>query len=187
MRTKREKIFDKSGGRCWYCGCELKKGWHADHFHPIVRDVVPNVDKRGVTIGYKTGKECRYPELDTFENLVPSCPQCNNFKHSLPIEAYRSLISDQFINTLKQSTGLRQLQRLGLIDIAPKPVVFWYEKNNLSVPSVWQLLGVSQEALDTEWLKDNAEPNYYHQWIAGRMTTLRRMGSYWLVISITDD
>ena len=31
MNKKRQGIYDKSGGKCWYCGIELKKGWHMDH------------------------------------------------------------------------------------------------------------------------------------------------------------
>ncbi|VXB97866.1 conserved hypothetical protein [Exiguobacterium sp. 8A] len=39
MNKKRRAIFEKSGGRCWYCGCRLEeKGWHADHFEPIRRN-----------------------------------------------------------------------------------------------------------------------------------------------------
>ncbi len=34
MATKkqRELIFNKYGGKCAYCGCELAKGWHIDKF-----------------------------------------------------------------------------------------------------------------------------------------------------------
>ncbi len=33
-KTDRQKIFDKYGGKCAYCGCELQKGWHVDHVEP---------------------------------------------------------------------------------------------------------------------------------------------------------
>ena len=115
MNKKRKSIWDKSGGKCWYCGVELgEKGWHADHFHPIIRNYWLN---DGSSI---------YPELDTIDNLVPSCAPCNNFKHSLSIEGYRSLCSEQFENIPKYTTGARQLVRLGLIDFSPRPVVFWF-------------------------------------------------------------
>lgn len=34
---KRKVIFDKFGGRCAYCGCELQKGWHVDEVLPVIR------------------------------------------------------------------------------------------------------------------------------------------------------
>ena len=30
-KIERELIFNKYNGKCAYCGCELKKGWHIDH------------------------------------------------------------------------------------------------------------------------------------------------------------
>lgn len=37
LKTKqRQALFEKYGGRCAYCGCDLPvKGWHADH--PVYR------------------------------------------------------------------------------------------------------------------------------------------------------
>lgn len=185
MSKQRQLIWSKSGGKCWYCGCDLpKKGWHADHYYPVVRKLEENKNKHGMVIGYKTGKECLYPEFDCVENLVPACAPCNSFKSSLPPEAYRSLIQDQFVNTIKYSTGLRQLNRLGLVDLSPKPVVFWFEKQGIAMPTQWDLMGISDEALSIEWCIDKSEPDYYHQWIRGRMITLRRISNYWLIIAI---
>jgi len=36
--TKRQKVYDKFNGRCAYCGCELKAGFHIDHIEPIRRN-----------------------------------------------------------------------------------------------------------------------------------------------------
>ncbi|PAR35832.1 HNH endonuclease [Vibrio metoecus] len=188
MSKQRKLVWEKSGGKCWYCGCDLpKNGWHADHYYPIVRLLEENRNEKGRLLGYKTGKDCLYPELDKIENLVPACAPCNNFKHSLSPEQYRIAIANQFENVLKNSTGLRQLQRLNLVDLDKKPVVFWFEKEGLSMPSLWELMGISEEALAVKWVKDNQEPDYYHQWIGERMITLRRLGHYWLIIAIDKD
>lgn len=169
MNKKRQEIFDKSGGKCWYCGCDLTaKRWQADHYYPVIR-----VD----------GK-MRYPELDTIENLVPSCAQCNNFKHSFSPEEYRSFIAEQFDNALKHSTGLRQLNRLGLVDITSKPVVFWFEKNGIEMPDEFEMCGISKEAKNVKWTEDNTEPNYFCTMFDWGMVTLKHMGSYWLAISV---
>jgi hypothetical protein len=45
-KTDRELIFNKYGGKCAYCGCELEKGWHTDHIEPIVRDFIYNRNKQ---------------------------------------------------------------------------------------------------------------------------------------------
>lgn len=139
--TKRERILEKSGGKCWYCGTELNGRWHADHFHPLIR----------------IEGEPLYPELDTEENLVPSCIACNNFKSSNSIEGYRFIVNEQFENTLKNSTGLRQLNRLGLVDMEPKPVVFWFEKQGYEMKAEHEFYGISKEALDKPWDYDPVE------------------------------
>lgn len=36
-KSDRLKIFNKFGGRCAYCGCELQKGWHVDELMPCKR------------------------------------------------------------------------------------------------------------------------------------------------------
>lgn len=184
MNKKRQIIWDKTGGKCFYCGNELpEKGWHADHFHPIVRDIVPvSREKSGVT-SFTTGKGCAYPELDTIDNLVPSCAPCNNFKHSYSIEGYRMMISEQFKNTLKNSTGLRQLDRLGLVDLIEKPVEFYFEKIGIKAPCEFEIIGISKEAKEVVWSKDHSEPRYYYAEFEGFICSLRHMGSYWLAIA----
>lgn len=32
-----ERIYDEQGGTCFYCGCELKETFQADHFIPLAR------------------------------------------------------------------------------------------------------------------------------------------------------
>lgn len=117
MNKKRQVIYDKSGGKCWYCGCELQKGWHVDHFFPIRRN------------GDGT---CLNPENDNDDNKVPSCPQCNMMKSSMNIESFRSTIG-QFINSLnKYSTQYKFAKKYNLVEEANKPVLFWFEINNLT-------------------------------------------------------
>ncbi len=172
MNKKRQVIWDKSGGKCWYCGCELpEKGWQADHFHSVIR---------------VEGKML-YPELDVMDNLVPSCAPCNNFKSSSSVEGMRFRVDEQFDNVPKNSTGMRQLMRLGLVEIYRKPIQFWFEAQGLTVKSEFEICGISRKARETHWHKDNSEPNYFHQWFGEVMVTLRHMGNYWLCIAIKPD
>lgn len=176
MNKKRQTIWNKSGGKCWYCGCELgEKGWHADHFHPIIRNY------------WKNDGSSVYPELDTIDNLVPSCAPCNNFKHSLSIDNYRSLCTDQFENIPKYTTGARQLQRLGLLDFTPKPVVFWYEQQDITMPSKYEMIGISDEALKVEWEKDKQESDYFSSDFGDFLCTLKGYGNKWVAIAINYD
>ena len=146
MAVSRESVLSKSNGHCWYCGDPLKgKKWHQDHFHPVIRH-----DNKPL-----------YPELDCFDNLVPSCIQCNNFKSSSSIEGYRSDISSQFELALKNSNGLRQLNRLGLVELSSKPVIFWFEEQGFTVPDEYTFYGISEEAMSTIWTEDKFEESKY--------------------------
>lgn len=122
MSKKRQAIYDKSGGKCWYCGCELVKGWHADHFEPVRRNPKWAIEKLG-------SSTMEHPENDNEENKVPACASCNMMKSSMDIESFRNVIS-QFINSLNQyATQYKFAKKYGLIEETKNPVVFWFEKN----------------------------------------------------------
>ena len=110
--TKRDKIFNKFNGKCAYCGCELQKGWHIDHLLPLVRSPF-------------TGEQ-QYPERNNFDNLMPSCPSCNNYKHSYSIEEFRRLISE-LRKQLMLSTQYKISLRYGLINEVEKQFN-WFNK-----------------------------------------------------------
>lgn len=111
----RQKVYEKSNGFCWYCGCDISKSkWQADHFKPIFR----GWDKKPERAGE-----------DTFENLVPACAKCNNHKKTFDIEQFRYEISQQVERARKSSTNFRTAERYGMIEVIEKPVVFWFEKN----------------------------------------------------------
>lgn len=115
-KNKRKIIFDKYGGRCAYCGCELQKGWHVDHIEPIVRNW--------------TKGTCEKPENENMDNYNPSCASCNIQKNSHSLEQFRSNIK-QFIESLnKYSTQYKFAKKYGLVSETSKDVVFYFEKIN---------------------------------------------------------
>lgn len=116
MTKKRQAIWDKSGGVCWYCGDPLpEKGWHGDHFIAIRRN---------------SDGTCLNPEFDTEDNKVPSCAPCNNLKASLDIEGFRSRI-EQFVSSLNKYTNQYKFaKRYGQVTETNKPVVFWFERQS---------------------------------------------------------
>jgi len=136
MNKSRKAIWDKSGGKCWYCGCDLpEKGWHADHLEPIGRrppkithefEEIEGVLKRR---RIEVKRPPSHPERDHIENLVPACQSCNTIKGMGDIEEFRETIQ-QFIGSLnKYSTQYKFAKKYGLIVETQQSVVFWFEKN----------------------------------------------------------
>ena len=125
-KKQRKQVWDKSGGKCWYCGRTLpEKGWHADHFEPVIREAdfiagqfIPN------------GKVLR-PENDNLANIVPACAPCNLFKTTFDVESFRQEIHAQIERARKTSVNFRTAERFGLIEAKPQKVVFWFEQQGL--------------------------------------------------------
>lgn len=111
--TKREIIFKKYGGKCAYCGCELKKSFHVDHIEPLVRNPV-------------TGGQ-KYPERNKIDNCNPSCASCNNYKHSMSLEEFRTQIGE-FTKRLGNDSKYKIAKRFGLIIEPNNKVKFYFEK-----------------------------------------------------------
>ncbi|EPB0881206.1 HNH endonuclease [Yersinia enterocolitica] len=110
-KKQRAELREMFGGRCAYCGCELTDKWHADHAQPVIR----------------TGGVMIYQDRDNIENLVPSCHPCNLHKHCNGLEDYRRIIDDGRMEFLRSGKG-KALVRMGLVDMKPDPVIFWFEK-----------------------------------------------------------
>jgi len=113
MHTKidRKKVFEKYNGHCAYCGIELDLcNMQVDHIK----------SQRG------------YGEFDEFENLNPSCPICNGWKHSDNLESFRRSIQQQVRKCRDYSRNFRMAERYGLVREIEKPIVFYFE--SLSTP-----------------------------------------------------
>jgi 5-methylcytosine-specific restriction endonuclease McrA len=110
--NKRDRLFIKYNGKCAYCGDDLQRGWHIDHFLPLVRSI---------------SGEQKHSERNGFDNLKTSCPSCNNYKHSHSIEEFRRLISE-LRKQLMRTTQYRISLRYGLVVEVEKEVVFYYEQ-----------------------------------------------------------
>lgn len=136
-KKQRQKVRDKSNGKCWYCGCDLpEKGWHVDHFKPVIREsrfIYPN-SHNGLKqpISVNTG-EMLHEDRDSIDNMVPACAPCNLFKGVYSVESFRSEISKQVERGRKQSVNFRTAERFGLIEIVEKPIVFYFEEMGLEL------------------------------------------------------
>lgn len=122
-KSERQKVFQKYGGKCAYCGCELQKRWHADHIEPIVRDSKWNRDK----CRFEQTGTCRKPENETLENYNPACASCNILKGSFQLADFRRIIG-QFINSLNQySNQYKFAKKYGLVTETGAEVKFYFE------------------------------------------------------------
>lgn len=132
-KNQRAIVWAKSDGHCWYCGDPLPvKGWHADHFEPVIREsrlVRDESDSEHTHKFVSTGKML-HEKKDTLENMVPSCAACNLFKSTFDVEFFRQEIAAQIERVRKNAgSGFRIAERFGLIQCQAKDVVFWFEQN----------------------------------------------------------
>lgn len=124
--NKRDRlvVYSKFGGRCAYCGCWLKPdGFHVDHFNPIFR----LMDWES-GLGIKETGEVAYPERDTIDNLMPSCPPCNIDKHAMPLEAWRQKLQRSTEVLMRNNPTYRHALRFAQVCETRRPVVFYFEQ-----------------------------------------------------------
>jgi hypothetical protein len=127
MKKKdREAIFNKYGGKCAYCGCELLKGWHVDELEPCRRNysdekIEGKWEWRRKLVGYV------HPERLHIGNQMPACASCNINKHSGSLEDFRNLIAGFMKHLNEISTQYKIAKRYGLIQETVKPIIFYFE------------------------------------------------------------
>lgn len=105
-KWERVEVYQKMGGHCAYCGCELKyKDMQVDHVIAL---------RRG-------GK-------DTLDNMLPACRSCNHYKDTLTIDGFRECI-ERFHNVLmRDSVTYKNAVRFGIVKPNPHKVRFYFEK-----------------------------------------------------------
>jgi hypothetical protein len=115
----REQVYEKCGGHCGYCGCEITyKQMQVDHIKPLYRnDDVKTLEVWGVERG-----------TDDFDNLMPTCARCNRWKSTFSLEMFREEISKQLERVNRDSAGYRLAKDFGLIEENKINVVFYFEK-----------------------------------------------------------
>ena len=126
-KQEREAIYQKYDGHCAYCGGELEKGWHIDHLKPVVREF--EITQTGIKY---TGK-LEFPENDTFENKMPSCPSCNRLKSSMQLETFRTIIFGMVNPLNKYHTQYQVAKRYGLVKETEIEIIFYFEKVDRSM------------------------------------------------------
>lgn len=100
----REKVYNITGGRCYYCGCSLKKdSFEIDHY-------IPKADG-----GKGEG------------NRVPSCKDCNVIKSNKSIEVFRKDMEDY----LEKNIHGRMIKKY--LGVNNEKVKFHFEDNDYNM------------------------------------------------------
>lgn len=114
-KAERREVYDKCGGHCAYCGCEIKMSeMQVDHVIPIAWDL----------------------GSDTLSNMLPACRSCNNYKSSMTVEMVRACI-ERFPDVLmRDSVTYKNAVRFGLVEPKPHKVEFYFEKLGIKIKSL---------------------------------------------------
>jgi hypothetical protein len=150
-KAERQKVYEKYGGRCAYCGCQLEKGWHVDHLEAcrrLMKWVRPGYFHKDT--GERINSKIRIPEHELHEyyawrpgkwvcvgysnpdanhidNYMPSCPSCNINKHGDTLEQFRKNIAGYLRSLNLRMVQYKMAKRYGLVEETGKPVVFYFE------------------------------------------------------------
>ncbi len=104
--AERQQIYEKFGGHCAYCGCEITiKDMQADHVVPL-----------------------HLGGADDIANLYPACRACNHYKSTYTVERFREIIERAYDTQMKYSATFRNLVRFGMIVRSRTDVKFWFER-----------------------------------------------------------
>ena len=105
---ERKEVYDKTSGHCAYCGCEIPfKGFNADHVQCLAWNGI---------------------EADTVENMLPSCRSCNNYKHTMTLESFRTELGKIPSRLQRDINTYGIAKRYGMITEDIKPIEFYFEK-----------------------------------------------------------
>ena len=112
--TKREKIYQKFNGRCAYCGRKITlKEMQVDHYYP----------KRMPSLSLAYGGF----DVESFENMMPSCRACNHYKRDDLPENFRNKMKTLH-ERLEKIYLVRVAINFGIVKIKPFAGEFYFEQ-----------------------------------------------------------
>jgi len=131
--NKRQIVFNKYGGKCAYCGCDLDEKFQVDHM--VSKNYWYHIDSEDPSC------------VNDISNLMPACVQCNHYKRSHCLEdkfshvGFRTYMLSFHIRlgsipkkTIRPSTIRRKeyMQRIadryGISETKPFDGLFYFEK-----------------------------------------------------------
>lgn len=120
MKPKRQEVWNKTNGHCWYCGVQL-----------IVRDEYdPNsrlLSAQWFVIDHVTPRTLSGDH--DMDNLVPACLICNSTKNNKTLEQYRLYIAMREVGMpyfTREQIAWLESQGFKFVDV--EPIQFWAEQ-----------------------------------------------------------
>jgi 5-methylcytosine-specific restriction endonuclease McrA len=119
-RIKRQYVWEKTGGLCWYCGARLYYREEADT--EVKRRLVFTADHLHPRAHSGRGRA----------NKVPACKYCNSHKSSRSVEQFRQWVQALVFDKTKRDDAPLGKHGLGRWKIKAGAVVFYFELARLS-------------------------------------------------------
>ena len=114
----RQIVYDKCGGHCAYCGCEITiKQMQVDHIQPHWHTLT---EQQATKSGIRKGSH-------DIENLNPSCARCNKWKSTFNLEQFRTVVETSLDRLERDTPNFRLARDYGLLTITKKPIIFYFE------------------------------------------------------------
>jgi 5-methylcytosine-specific restriction endonuclease McrA len=125
MKINREEVYNKCGGRCAYCGNQIKiKEMQVDHIIPtsFFSQHINNKVRVPKFLNHLTESDVNH-----MDNLLPTCRVCNKWKSAHDLELFRKEIEEQVRRLNDYSSNYRMAKRYGLVEETIKPIIFYFE------------------------------------------------------------
>lgn len=123
-KQQRLDIWLKYDGHCAYCGKVIEyKAMQVDHIFPNHM----NHYLKSTTMKRLAGVDI--DSIDHFDNINPSCRQCNHYKRALTLEEFRTRIKTLHERIIKQYI-CKVAVDFGIIQIQEWDGKFYYEAKN---------------------------------------------------------
>lgn len=105
-KNERRVVYDKMGGRCAYCGCELAyEDMQVDHIEAF----------------WFNGD-------DGLNNMLPACRSCNHYKRGNSLEGWRRILEAMPATLERDFYTYRQAVRFSMVKPTPKKITFYFER-----------------------------------------------------------
>lgn len=131
LKALRERVYNKFGGHCAYCGQAIAyKNMQIDHYLPQCRE------------RYYAGR-CK-KDVHAEENLMPACRRCNHYKRARTPKQFRELMTTLH-ERLASIYILKVAVDFGIAEIKPFDGKFYFEKLQLPIPAKRNALPVSSK------------------------------------------
>lgn len=122
----RQRVYAKYENKCGYCGYSINySDMQVDHIIPQ-NEFISHIKNQFRIPAFLT--HLKIEDVNNFDNLMPTCRVCNNWKGAHTLEGFRKEISEQIERLNNYSSNYRMAKKYNLISEHPKQVIFFFEQ-----------------------------------------------------------